>query len=117
MDVIAPAKVPLVLHPDAIAAIPAEPLGDLPGVANQVLWRDASSMSGILTIEGHHHLGAHAHRRNHHHVWVLDGLARILGEDLPPGSYVHIPAGVEHDMEAPTERPCRILYLYLEPPG
>lgn len=106
-----------ILTPEEIERLPAEPLGDIPGVANQLLWRDAHSMQGILTIEGGHHLGAHTHRVNHHHVWVVDGIARILGRDLPPGSYVHIPAGVEHDMEAPTERPCRILYSYVAPAG
>ncbi|QGG96101.1 cupin domain-containing protein [Actinomarinicola tropica] len=106
-----------VLTPEEIERLPVEALGHIPGVGNQVLWRDATSMQGILTIEGGHHLGAHAHRANHHHVGVLDGVARILGRELGPGSYVHIPAGVEHDMEAATDRPCRLLYAYVAPAG
>lgn len=117
MDVAVAAKSPVVLPADEVAALPVEPLGHLEGIGNQVLWRDASSMAGVLTIEAGHHLGAHTHRVNHHHVWVLDGRATILDEELDPGSYVHIPAGVEHDMSASDDGPCRIFYLYLEPPG
>ena len=52
-------------------------------------------MAGVLTVEAGRRLGAHAHRVNHHHLWVLNGRATILGTELGPGSYVDIPSGVE----------------------
>jgi quercetin dioxygenase-like cupin family protein len=104
---------PTVLTPEAIHDLPAEPLGHLEGVVHRVLWRDASSMAGVLTILAGHQLGRHAHRVNHHHLWVLDGRASILGNTLGPGSYVHIPHGVEHDIDASDTDGCTVFYLYI----
>ena len=42
--------VPVVLTPEAIEALPLEPLGRLEGVQHRVLWRDDTSMSGVLTV-------------------------------------------------------------------
>lgn len=104
---------PVVLTPDAISALPLEPLGPLLGVAHRVLWRTDTSMAGVLTVEGGHRLGAHAHHANHHHMWVLEGSATILGTVVVPGSYVHIPVGVEHDIDAAGTAGCTLFYLYL----
>ena len=104
---------PVVLTPAAIEALPLIPLGHLEGVSHRVLWRNDTSMAGVLTIEAGHHLGRHAHRVNHHHIWVLDGRPTILGIELGPGGYVHIPSEVEHDIDATTSKGCTVLYLYL----
>lgn len=104
---------PVVLTADAIEALPDEPLGSIEGVRHRVLWRTDTSMAGVMTVESGHHLGAHAHRANHHHMWVLEGRATILGNDLGVGSYVHIPQGVEHDIDATATEGCTVYYLYL----
>lgn len=106
---------PTVLSADDIGRIPTQPLGNLPGVTNQVLWQDATSMAGVLTIEGGYELGAHTHRQNHHHIWVLEGSAEMLGQVVGPGSYVHVPAGVEHNTDARATGGCTIFYLYILP--
>ncbi|MGH9085188.1 MAG: cupin domain-containing protein [Acidimicrobiales bacterium] len=106
---------PTVLTPEAIGAIPTSPLGAHGGVTHRVLWRNDTSMAGVLTVEAGHRLGSHAHRVNHHHIWVLEGRARVLGSELGPGSYVHIPSGVEHDIESSTSEGCTVFYLYLRP--
>ena len=106
---------PTVLTADAIERIPTQPLGNLPGITNRVLWQDDTSMAGVLTIEGGHDLGAHTHRQNHHHIWVLEGSAEMLGQVVGPGSYVHVPAGVEHNTDARATRGCTLFYLYILP--
>jgi quercetin dioxygenase-like cupin family protein len=105
---------PAVLDPHAVAALPEEPLG-VPGVTHRVLWRDGSSLAGVLTVQAGHRLGTHAHRVNHHHIWTVDGRATILGRELGPGSYVHVPSGVEHDIDATQTEGCTVFYLYLHP--
>jgi quercetin dioxygenase-like cupin family protein len=105
------------LSTEQIEQLPITALGDIDGVTNRVLWRDATSMAGVLTVEGGHQLGRHAHRANHHHFWVLDGRAEVCGTVVQPGSYVHIPAGVEHDIDARTTDGCTVYYLYLLPGG
>jgi hypothetical protein len=49
-------------------------------------------------------------------MWILDGRAIILGGELDPGSYVHIPGGMEHDIDASATDGCTLLYLCLSPP-
>jgi hypothetical protein len=106
---------PVVLTAEQVAAVPPRPLGDIAGVTNRVLWTDGTSMAGVLTVEGGHHLGSHTHRQNHHHMWVLEGSAVVLGTELGPGGYVHVPDGVEHDIDASGSGGCTVFYLYLRP--
>jgi mannose-6-phosphate isomerase-like protein (cupin superfamily) len=111
------ASIPIVLTAQAIAEIAPAPLGAADGVSHRVLWRNDASMAGVLTVEAGHRLGAHAHRVNHHHMWVLEGHASVLGTDVGPGSYVHVPSGVEHDIDATGTNGCTVFYLYLRPPA
>ena len=104
---------PTILDAAAVAGLSEQPLGPMAGVSNQVLWTDGTSMAGVLRIEAGHQLGAHTHRANHHHMWVLDGEVVILDRQLGPGSYVHIPAGVEHDIDATQTAGATVYYLYL----
>jgi uncharacterized RmlC-like cupin family protein len=107
--------VPTVLVAEQVSALPAQPLDAIEGVTNVVLWRSATSMAGVLTVAAGHSLGSHAHRQNHHHMWVLHGTAHIAGADVGPGSYVHVPAGVQHDIAAAADD-CVVFYVY-EPPA
>ena len=80
-----------------------------------MIWHSNSSMAGVMSVEGGHRLGTHRHRSNLHHLWVLDGRATILGVEVGPGSYVHVPRGVDHDIDATETRGCTVFYLYLSP--
>jgi quercetin dioxygenase-like cupin family protein len=106
---------PIVLTPEEIAAIPQQPLGSMEHIRHRVLWSQDTSMAGVLTVERGQRLGLHAHRVNHHHMWVLAGRATVLGTEVGAGSYVHVPAGVEHDIDATTTEGCTVFYLYLAP--
>jgi hypothetical protein len=108
-------SVPTILDAAAIEQLPLETLGRIEGVVHKVLWRNDTSMAGVLTVEAGHRLGTHAHRVNHHHVWILGGSATVLGVRLGPGSYVHIPHGVEHDIDATDTEGCTVYYLYIRP--
>lgn len=72
-------------------------------------------MAGVMTVDRGCRLGIHAHRVNHHHMWITAGHARVLGRTLAAGSYVHIPSGVEHDIDATDTEGCTVHYLYLAP--
>jgi quercetin dioxygenase-like cupin family protein len=106
-----------VLTASEVEALSMEPLGGLEGVRHRVLWSDADSMAGVLRVDGGCRLGAHTHRENHHHLWVLEGEALVLGADLGPGSYVHVPSGVEHDIDAVETSGCTVFYLYVRQAG
>ena len=104
---------PVVLTAQSIAGLPSQPLGGLPGVTHRVLWQNETSMAGVMTIAAGHRLGVHSHRLNQHHMWMLDGRAVILDNELAAGSYVHIPRGIEHDIDATGTGGCTVFYLYL----
>ena len=104
---------PTVLTRDEIDRLPVVPLGTISGVEHRVLWRSATSMAGVLSVAAGHRLGSHTHRLNHHHMWVLEGQAEILGETVAPGSYVHVPSGVAHDLDATASEGCTVFYLYI----
>lgn len=108
---------PTVLTPSAVRARPVEALAQLEGVSHRVLWRDSTSMAGVLTVAAGHRLGAHTHRVNHHHLWVVEGRATILGTELGPGAYAHIPSGIEHDIDARATDGCTVFYLYVRMAG
>lgn len=114
MERLAPLS-PILLTPDAIERVPALPLGPLQGVTHRVLWSANGSMAGVLTVNGGCRLGSHTHRVNHHHLWVLDGEAEILGTTVGAGTYVHVPSGIEHDIDASDSGGCSVFYLYLHP--
>ena len=103
---------PQILSADVIAGLPVIPIGAIDGAERKVLWRDEAAEAGVLVVLGGHHLGAHRHRFNHHHLWVLDGRATILGQDVGPGSFVHVPSGMEHDIDARETEGCAVFYVY-----
>lgn len=108
---------PTVLTAEAIAALPVSPVTGSPGVGNRGLWTDGAAVAGMLVVEPDTDMGAHAHGEYHHHVWVVKGRAEIMGRLLGPGSYVHIPAGTDHDLITPADEGCTIFYLYDPPRG
>jgi hypothetical protein len=103
----------VVMPPDAIDDLPWVPLPPAGGAEHRVLWRSGDSYVGILRLESGHEIARHVHHHAHHHVWVLDGEAEMLGQRVGAGSYVHIPAGVEHRIASIGPRTATMLYLYL----
>lgn len=83
-----------------------------PGVNYVTLWREHKSLAGLMELDPGAELPEHTHRASIHHVWVVAGSARVDGRRLTAGSYVHVPAGVPHGLEA-LEEGCTLFYLYL----
>ena len=44
---------------------------------------------------------------------MLAGRATILGTAVGPGSYVHVPVGVTHDIDATGSDGCTVFSVYL----
>lgn len=105
-------------HATLVTAAAAESLGWHPldpydGVDYKLLWRSGKSVAGLMQIAPGAMVTPHTHDRSHHHIWVIDGTAEMLGEVVGPGTYVHIPASVEHSIRALGDGPATMLYLYL----
>ncbi len=56
----------------------------------------------------------HHHGHANHHAWVVEGHCEVLGRILGPGSYVHIPAGLDHDIVAVGPSGATVFYLYID---
>ncbi len=61
-------------------------------------------------------LNPHVHPHSGHHVWVLDGVAEMLGRTVGKGADLHVPAGREHGLTTPGPSGCTVFYLYLREP-
>jgi quercetin dioxygenase-like cupin family protein len=105
---------PIVLDADRIKDLPAKRLPGMDSTTSKLLWRSGDSVAGIMDVEPGRHLTLHRHRCAHHHAWVLEGRCEILGRTLRPGSYVHIPPGVDHDILAAGPEGATIFYLYID---
>lgn len=101
------------LGADEVARVPLEPVEGVAGVRQRVLWRSGESVAGELELDPGQRLEPHAHHHAHHHQWVLEGTVHVLGRDLGPGSYIHVPAGVAHDLTTAGTSHVRLFFLYL----
>lgn len=98
---------------DALAWHPLDPFDR---VDSKLLWRSGKSVAGIMRVRPGGSVSPHTHQRSHHHMWVVEGNAEMLGERVGPGTYLHVPAGVEHGISHPGDEGCTFLYLYLREP-
>jgi len=108
----APAVATLVTRA-ASEALAWHPLEPYQGVDYKLLWRSGRSVAGLMRVAPGGAVSPHAHDRAHHHMWVVDGTAEMLGEHVGPGTYAHVPAGIEHGIRGVGEDGCTLLYLYL----
>jgi quercetin dioxygenase-like cupin family protein len=103
----------VVLDAVAIEGLPTLQLHGLRDVVTRVLWRHDGSLAGVIKLAPGEQLPPHAHSEGHHHVWVLSGTAKILDRTVGPGSYVHVPAGLDHAVEEVSPDGFTMFYLYL----
>ena len=102
---------------ESIEAMPWEPFGTVGGVRQRVLWKAGDSYAGLMRLEPGASVASHTHRRAHHHVWVVNGECTTLGAPVTEGAYVHVPAGVRHEIEGVGPNGCTLFYMYLREPA
>lgn len=73
-----------------------EPLPGANGVEHLALYRDGSSVAGLLRLHGGAGELAHLHLNGEHHLWVVEGDVVIDETNLPAGSYLHVPSRLTH---------------------
>lgn len=102
----------VVLGPRDVGVLPWEPLRGMGDVRHKVLWRSGDSVAGLLRVEPGANEVGHTHATAHHHAWVLSGSAQVAGIPVEEGSYVHVPAGVQHAITDAGPDGCTLFYLY-----
>lgn len=104
----------LLLGPEDLLGRAREPLA--PGVDHEVLWRRGIDRAGLMWVDGGAVIPEHRHDEAEHHIWLLEGRARVDGRTLDHPAYCHVPAGVPHEIEGVAPGGCTVLYLYLGAP-
>jgi hypothetical protein len=104
----------LLLGPEDLLGRAREPL--VPGVEHEVLWRRGIDRAGLMWVEGGAGVPEHEHAEAEHHIWLLEGRARVGGRTFTHPAYWHVPAGVVHRIEGIAPDGCTVLYLYLGSP-
>ena len=105
---------PILLDADSINRLPARRLPGMESTPSKLLWRSGDSVAGILYVPAAGSVVLHRHRYAHHHAWVLEGTCTMLGRTLGPGSYAHIPPGVDHDVIAAGPDGATIYYVFID---
>ena len=105
---------PILLDAHQIEQLSAKRLRGMESTPSKLLWRSGDSVAGVMYVEPGQDLVLHRHRYANHHVWVVEGRCEILGRVLGPGSYAHIPPGVDHDIVAAGSDGATIFYLYVD---
>jgi quercetin dioxygenase-like cupin family protein len=105
----------IVLTEEEIDHLPTTALRGIgSGVSHRVLWEQDNAVAGVMRLRPHGQVDPHVHRRAYHDIWMIDGECEILGRRVTAGSYVHVPAGVEHGIIA-SGVGCTLLYVYRQP--
>jgi mannose-6-phosphate isomerase-like protein (cupin superfamily) len=103
----------LVLDAAGIADLTAAPAGD--DLSAKLLWRSGESASGVMHARAGAELGAHVHPDIAHHMWIMEGSCQVLGQEVGPGGYVHVPAGTEHAISVGPWG-CTFFFVYTQEP-
>jgi quercetin dioxygenase-like cupin family protein len=101
----------LVIGGDDISHRSREPMH--PGVTYTILWRQGRDAAGVMWLEADAEVPEHRHDDAEHHVWLSEGRAHVDGRVVGPGSYWHVPAGVDHSVSAVRTDGATLFYLYL----
>jgi quercetin dioxygenase-like cupin family protein len=91
---------------------PWEPFSGMSHVHVKYLFSTPHSVAGVMKIDAGSDEARRVHVGGQHHVWVADGVVDFDGEQLGPGSYLHVPAGMTHTMAA-EDRDCTLFFVYL----
>jgi mannose-6-phosphate isomerase-like protein (cupin superfamily) len=105
---------PLLLDPDDVRSRSRRRLH--PGVTFSILWREDRDAAGVMWVEADAEVPEHVHEDIAHHIWIIEGRARVDQRTLGPGSYLHVPAGTPHQLRGLAPGGFTMFYLYLTTP-
>ena len=110
MTLIHPSPVPVLLSERQIAEMPWEPLPGSSGVRIKQICTGPGWATGLLQLAPGAKEPAHVHADSDHHLWVLAGSAWTESTHVGVGSYLHLPAGLRHEL-VDEGNGCTLLYV------
>ena len=84
-----------------VARLPWRAFAGSEGLRDRVLWQDPGgrTYAGLLHMDAGASVPPHVHRHAAHHLWVVSGSCTVNGRALGGGSYMFVPAGLEHGIQ------------------
>lgn len=83
---------------EVVDHLPWQPLPGCQGVSTKVVADVDGDVAGLLRLGPGAREVQHVHGHGSHHLWVLSGGVVVEDTSLPAGSYLHVPAGLVHDL-------------------
>ena len=83
---------------EVVDHLPWQPLPGCDGVSTKVVVDVDGDVAGLLRLLPGAQEVQHVHGHGSHHLWVLSGSVVVEDTPLPAGSYLHVPAGLVHDL-------------------
>jgi uncharacterized RmlC-like cupin family protein len=98
--------------PDVVDGMPWQPLPGCHGISTKLVCDADGAVAGLLRLQPGAREVAHLHGHGSHHLWVLSGTVVVEDTPLPAGSYLHVPAGLLHDLRDAGEG-SQVLYVFV----
>jgi mannose-6-phosphate isomerase-like protein (cupin superfamily) len=108
-----PSPGPVLLPEQQIDSMPWQPLPGSDGARIKQVCTGPGWAAGLLQLAPYAVETAHVHPDGEHHLWVLSGTVSSESTHLGVGSYVHIPAGLQHQLQDEGNG-CTLYYVYVE---
>lgn len=83
---------------DVVDRLPWQPLPGCVGVSTKLVCDVDGDVAGLLRLLPGAKEVPHVHGHGSHHLWVLSGGVVVEDTPLPAGSYLHVPAGLVHEL-------------------
>ena len=75
--------------------------------------------AGVAVFPANKHAPAHVHPQEEEILYVLSGKGRMYfngePEDIEPETFMLVPPGVEHSLEATTDKDLKVFYVFSPP--
>jgi hypothetical protein len=95
-----------------IDRLPWQDVRGCPGVKAKELWRSGRSVDALISYAPGATTPGHPHPDADHHIWVTKGQAWIAGQRMMTGSYISVPPGIAHPIEADRSTGCALLQIH-----
>jgi len=92
--------------------LPWQAVCGCPGVEAKELWQSSGCVDVLISYAPGATTPGHPHPSADHHIWIIEGQAEIAGQAMRGGSYVYVPPGTAHPIEAGGQAGCVLLQIH-----
>jgi quercetin dioxygenase-like cupin family protein len=99
-----------------IDQLPWREVTGCPGVRAKELWHHGALVHALIAYAPGASTPGIPHPHADHYIWVVSGEAKVAGDRITAGSYLHVPPGVAHPIGDIGDGGCVLLQLHVSHP-